>query len=153
MANRDLVRIRAPVPGDRAAVIALIAALRRLHGDPTPDRVAQATWGDVWADGSLLRLIVADLGEGPVGYALSHDAYEPGHAAHGVYMCDLFVDPAQRRRGIGRRLILAVAADARRRGRIFVWWVSQDWNDEARAFYRALGASDHAVHAHALIRP
>src|SRR5262249_13863674 len=87
----------------------------------------------------------------PVGYALFHDAYEPAYAARGVYLCDLFVTAHARRHGIGRALVAAVAQDAERRGRSYVWWVSRPWSAEAHALYRGMGAIEEPLNAHAIV--
>jgi ribosomal protein S18 acetylase RimI-like enzyme len=56
-----------------------------------------------------------------------------------------------RRQGIGRALVAAVARDAERRGRSFVWWVSRPWNTDAHTLYRAMGAIEEPVNAHAIV--
>jgi ribosomal protein S18 acetylase RimI-like enzyme len=53
-----------------------------------------------------------------------------------VYLADLYVAPQARRCGLGRRLVAAVAADARARDREFVWWVAQARNGDAQRLYR-----------------
>jgi GNAT superfamily N-acetyltransferase len=85
-----------------------------------------------------------------VGYALFHDSYEPIYAARGVYLCDLFVEEAARRQGVGRALIAAVSRDAHRRGRTFAWWVSRTGNARAHAFYDGLRAYNESVTAFAV---
>ena len=58
----------------------------------------------------------------------------------GLYVEDIFVRPAFRGLGIGKRYFKELARLARERncGRI-EWWVL-DWNEPAIAFYRKLGA-------------
>ena len=46
-------------------------------------------------------------------------------------------------------LMAAVAADARRRGLEFVWWVSRTWNTESHAFFRTLATVEEPVIAFA----
>ena len=51
------------------------------------------------------------------------------------YLQDLYVDPAARGTGAGRALIEAVYAAADAKGAPAVWWLTQDFNAEARQLY------------------
>lgn len=51
------------------------------------------------------------------------------------YLQDLFVDPAARGTGLGRRLIQAVYDAADRHGAASVYWLTQDFNATARQLY------------------
>ena len=62
----------------------------------------------------------------------------------GLYLEDLFVRPAHRGRGIGRRLMQHLAALAVERGCGRFEWTVLDWNAPAIGFYRALGAMPQA---------
>jgi ribosomal protein S18 acetylase RimI-like enzyme len=48
--------------------------------------------------------------------------------------------PQFRKRGLGRKLIEAVAKIAAERGCARFEWLALDWNERALAFYRGLGA-------------
>jgi L-amino acid N-acyltransferase YncA len=79
-----------------------------------------------------------------------HASYDAPHAARGLYLQDLYVDAAERRHGVGRALMAAVAREARAAGCAFFWWTAKQWNTEALRFYRDLGAISETVVAHAL---
>jgi ribosomal protein S18 acetylase RimI-like enzyme len=68
----------------------------------------------------------------------------------GLYLEDLYVRPAYRRRGFGRAVLLQLAriAAARKCGR-FEWSVL-DWNEPAIFFYESLGAT--VMHEWKLVR-
>jgi GNAT superfamily N-acetyltransferase len=51
------------------------------------------------------------------------------------YLQDLFVDPTARRYGIGAKLIEAVAAIARERGCLRLYWTTKEDNETARSLY------------------
>lgn len=51
------------------------------------------------------------------------------------YLQDLYVDPAARGTGLGRKLIEAVYARADAAGSPAVYWLTQDFNAEARKLY------------------
>lgn len=55
------------------------------------------------------------------------------------YLQDLFVDPAVRGTGAGRALIEAVYAMADANGTPNVYWLTQDFNTEARTLYDRVG--------------
>lgn len=54
------------------------------------------------------------------------------------YLQDLFVDGAIRRRGVARELIEAVAATARERGCLRLYWTTKEDNAIARALYHRI---------------
>ena len=55
------------------------------------------------------------------------------------YLQDLYVDPAVRGTGLGRRLIGAVYADADASGAPSVYWLTQDFNAAGRRLYDRVG--------------
>lgn len=86
-----------------------------------------------------------------IGYALSHDAFSTDFGARGLFLIDLYVEPAWRRAGAGLALLKAVARRARERGGNHVWWASANSNFQARRFYDAIGAEDERMHVHTLV--
>ena len=55
------------------------------------------------------------------------------------YLQDLYVDPEVRGTGAGRALIEAVYAQADARGTPSVYWMTQDFNTQARKLYDRIG--------------
>lgn len=55
------------------------------------------------------------------------------------YLQDLYVDPAARGTGLGRRLIEAVYAAADANGTPSVYWLTQEFNTTARQLYDRIG--------------
>ena len=86
------------------------------------------------------EVLIAELAGSPVGFALYFTSYSTFLAKPGLYLEDLFVDPAARGHGVGAALMSALAriAVARNYGR-FEWSVL-DWNRSALDFYARLGA-------------
>ncbi|MQA94533.1 MAG: GNAT family N-acetyltransferase [Streptosporangiales bacterium] len=60
--------------------------------------------------------------------------------AHGIYLEDLYVTPAYRKHGYGRRLLTALARTCVERGYARLEWSVLDWNEPAIGFYKSLGA-------------
>ena len=61
-------------------------------------------------------------------------------ARPGIYLEDLFVDPGQRGKGIGKALLARLAKIAVERGYGRLEWAVLDWNTPSIEFYRSLGA-------------
>ena len=59
---------------------------------------------------------------------------------HGLYLEDLYVQPAHRGSGIGRALLARLAAVCAERGLARLEWAVLDWNAPSIGFYRSLGA-------------
>lgn len=77
----------------------------------------------------------------PVGFVLFFHNYSTFLGKPGLYIEDLYVDEAYRRRGYGRALLLYVARLAKERGCGRLEWSVLDWNQPAIDFYKKLGAS------------
>lgn len=75
-----------------------------------------------------------------VGFALFFHNFSTFLGRAGIYLEDLYVEPAHRGQGIGTALLkeLARIAVARGCGRL-EWWCL-DWNTPSIEFYRSLGA-------------
>nr|WP_203187677.1 GNAT family N-acetyltransferase [Streptomyces pratensis] len=96
------------------------------------------------AEGHLM--LVAYAGDSPAGFV---SGIEMTHPDKGTEMClyELSVDERYRRRGIGRALTDALAAEARRRGCYGMWVGVERDNGAALATYRSAGAADDGAFA------
>jgi GNAT superfamily N-acetyltransferase len=84
---------------------------------------------------------VAEDGRGTVvGCALWFLNFSTWRGVHGIYLEDLYVQPAHRGAGLGRALLAALAAVCVERGYGRLEWSVLDWNTPSIDFYRALGA-------------
>jgi GNAT superfamily N-acetyltransferase len=90
---------------------------------------------------AVVEAVVADWDGQPAGFALFFVNYSTFLTQPGIYLEDLFVRPAYRRKGIGAALLsyLAKLAQTRNYGRID--WSVLDWNTPAIAFYERMGAT------------
>lgn len=84
-------------------------------------------------------LLAEDHGE-VVGFALFFHNYSTFVGKPGLYLEDLFVEPAFRGRGHGKALLAAVARIAVERDCGRMEWSVLNWNEPAINFYRSLGA-------------
>ena len=87
------------------------------------------------------EVLMACQGAEPAGFALFFHNYSTFLGRRGLWLEDLFVRPAYRRRGCARALLAALAEIARQRGCGRFEWAVLDWNTPAIDFYRSLGAT------------
>jgi GNAT superfamily N-acetyltransferase len=85
--------------------------------------------------------LVAERGARAVGFALFFTTFSTFLCKPGLYLEDLFVEPAHRGAGIGKGLLAALAALARDRGCGRLEWRVLDWNEPSIRFYESLGAT------------
>ncbi len=141
--------IRPATEDDGAAVLEMVKALATHTGEGFESFNEARFLEDAFGVDPQFSLFVASDVDGNLGgYTLFYDAYEPSHAARGVYIADLFVNPEARKTGLGRQLIAAVARDAKSRGRTFLWLVSP--NEDAHPFYHNIMDVSQGVVAFAL---
>ncbi|MBC8089607.1 MAG: GNAT family N-acetyltransferase [Phycisphaerae bacterium] len=76
----------------------------------------------------------------PAGFALFFQNYSTFLARPGIYLEDLFVDPAHRGHGVGQALLAHLAQLALERDCGRLEWSVLDWNTDAIRFYERLGA-------------
>jgi GNAT superfamily N-acetyltransferase len=86
------------------------------------------------------EVLIARADDEPAGFALFFHNFSTFLGRRGLYLEDLFVKPAFRRRGIGRRLLAELARIAVERNCGRFEWAVLDWNEPAIAFYKSLGA-------------
>ncbi len=84
--------------------------------------------------------IIADVDGEAAGFALYFHTFSTFVGRPGLYLEDLYVRPAHRRRGIGEALLRRVAAIAHERNCGRLEWAALDWNAPAVSFYKGLGA-------------
>ncbi|GAA0599781.1 hypothetical protein GCM10009416_42290 [Craurococcus roseus] len=121
----------------------LFNAINSMDGPPPPVRMtAEIARRDLLGPSPRATLFVAELGGAVVGFATGNTLYDSARAADCVFLNDLYVAPEARRRGAGRALVAALAAEARRRGAVCLWWGVDLPDVEASRFYDSLGAGD-----------
>jgi GNAT superfamily N-acetyltransferase len=128
-------------PADVPSLLDMIRELARFERlehevEATVECLTDSLFGSRPVGGSLL----ARSGNELAGYALYFFSFSSFIGRPGIWLEDLYVRPQFRHRGLGRALIEAVAqvGAARNCGRFE--WTALDWNHNALAFYRKLGA-------------
>lgn len=129
--------------GDRAAWRGLYKAYADFYGVPMPDERLDMVWGWIFDPAHEVECFVARDGSGDnagaiVGLTHYRPFARPLAGATGLFLDDLFVDPAARGGQIGARLIEAVEQEAQKRGATVVRWITADDNHRARVLYDRL---------------
>jgi GNAT superfamily N-acetyltransferase len=134
--------VRAATRADVPVIVELIrelAVYEKLEhlATATPARLAQELFGDH----PTCECLIGEQDGEPVGFALYFHNFSTFLCRKGLYLEDLFVRPAARGTGMGKKLLqrLAQIAVERECGR-FEWSVL-DWNVDAQAFYARMGAT------------
>ena len=84
--------------------------------------------------------VIARAGDEPVGFAIYFQTFSTFLGQPGMYLEDLYVTPAWRGHGLGRRLLAYVARVAVERGYGRMEWSVLNWNELALGVYRKIGA-------------
>lgn len=135
------VRIVPATERDTPAILSLIQGLadyERLADqvEATEDGIREALFGD-WPSAEV---VLAHVGSDVAGFALYFHNFSTFVGRRGLYLEDLFVEPAYRSRGVGRRLLAHLARVAVERKCRRMEWSVLDWNEPAIRFYRSIGA-------------
>ena len=128
-------------PDDVPAVVGLVRELAEYEKAGhevrlTEDQLHDRLFG---ADPALFGH-VAEVEGRVVGMALWFLNFSTWRGTHGVYLEDLFVQPAHRGSGLGRELLRTLAELCVQRGYSRLEWSVLDWNTPSIDFYRAAGA-------------
>jgi GNAT superfamily N-acetyltransferase len=139
------IRIRPGTARDVRAITRLIRELAKYERLAAECHVTpKALLRDGFGRRGYFETLVATRGtrgnERPAGFALYFFTYSTFAARPTLYLEDLFVPERERRVGIGRMLLVALARIAVRRGCGRMEWAVLDWNEPAIEFYRRLGA-------------
>lgn len=84
--------------------------------------------------------LIARLGDEAIGFALYFHNFSTFLGRRGLYLEDLFIEPAHRGKGHGKALLRHLAGVAMARGCGRMEWSVLDWNRSAIGFYESVGA-------------
>jgi GNAT superfamily N-acetyltransferase len=134
--------LRRAEPADIDAIVALIGELAEFEQlahlvEVSAEKLAPHLFGARPA----AECVVGEIAGEVVAFALFFTNFSTFLARPGLYLEDLYVRPAHRGGGLGKALIEHLGQLAAERGCGRFEWSVLDWNANAIAFYKKLGAS------------
>ncbi|HXW81546.1 MAG TPA: GNAT family N-acetyltransferase [Acidimicrobiales bacterium] len=134
-------RVRPIEPADVAAVVGLVHELAKYERAARECALTEAQLeAGLFTARPALFGHVATIGEQVVGCALWFLNFSTWRGTHGIYLEDLYVQPAHRGKGLGKALLRELARECKERGYERLEWAVLDWNEPAINFYSSLGA-------------
>jgi GNAT superfamily N-acetyltransferase len=136
-----MLKLRTATPADVPHVLGFIRELAVYEREPDAVLTTEA---DLLRDGFTeprrFHCLIAEWDATPVGFALYFYNYSTWEGRPGIYLEDLYVQPAKRGKGIGRALLVKLASIAVEEGCARFEWSVLDWNQPAIDFYQSMGA-------------
>jgi GNAT superfamily N-acetyltransferase len=136
-----MLTLRPATPSDVPAILGFIRELALYEREPDAVLTTEA---DLLRDGFTeprrFHCLMAEWDGTPVGFALYFYNYSTWEGRPGIYLEDLYVQPAQRGKGIGKSILTRLAAIAVEEDCARFEWSVLDWNQPSIDFYHAMGA-------------
>lgn len=135
------IHVAPATPHDVPAILSMIRELAEY--EKLLDRMKateESLRRDLFGPRPYAEVLMGRLEGRIVGYALFFHSYSTFLARPGIYLEDVYVQPAARGRGVGKALLSAVARIARERNCGRLEWSVLDWNKPSIDFYLSLGA-------------
>ena len=134
--------IRPAEPSDCAEILRLIGELAVYEKlEHMAVGTEEALREQLFGPRPAAETLIAERGGRAVGFALYFTTFSTFLCKPGLYLEDLFVEPAHRGAGIGKALLRRLAALARERDCGRLEWRVLDWNEPSIRFYESLGAT------------
>jgi GNAT superfamily N-acetyltransferase len=128
-------------PDDVPAVVGLVRELAEYEKAAHEVRLTEQQLHDrLFGEAPALFGHIAEVGGQVVGMALWFLNFSTWRGTHGIYLEDLYVQPAHRGSGLGRELLRTLAGVCVERGYSRLEWAVLDWNTPSIEFYKAAGA-------------
>lgn len=129
------ISIRPIAPVDEPRWRELFRAYRDFYKLTPDEAVVTRAWGWFQDPEHECNALVAVRGDELVGFAHHRPFSSPYMASTGLFLDDLFTDPAARGAGVGRALIAELTAMAAAHGHAVVQWVTAADNHQAQTLY------------------
>lgn len=129
------VKIRPIEARDEARWRELWAGYCAFYETEMPPAVTSRTWARILDPAAPVHAIVAESEARVIGicnYVLHESTWTIPPVC---YLQDLFVDPAERAAGVGKRLIDWLVAEMQAQGWARIYWATRENNYRARALY------------------
>jgi GNAT superfamily N-acetyltransferase len=136
-----MATLRPTTPADIPTLHRLMRDFARYEKLEHRFQITEATLHDVlFGANPALQSILADVAGVTVGFALWYLTFGTFSGRWGLFVEDIYIEPAHRGQGIGLALFRHMARIAIERGCLDMQWNVLDWNTPAIDFYRSIGA-------------
>ncbi len=153
-AARRPARLRRAVAEDAAAIRRMLDALIAHAGNlPVTPAPAEELARHMSGPRPDIEGVIAERGRAAVGMVLFFPWLSTWRGRLNLYIQDLYVDPVERRGGLGRRLLAAAAREGKARGCKGLLLAVEVGNAEAMQFYARLGFQRIEEERHWLLPP
>jgi len=133
--------IRPATPADIAVILRFVRELAAFEREPVAVEATEATLHEaLFGAQPAAEAVIAEDDTGPLGFAVFFHNFSTWAGRRGLYLEDLYVTPDARGKGVGGALLRHLAALAVARGCARFEWSVLDWNADAIAVYRRIGA-------------
>ena len=133
--------IRPGRAGDEDAILALLLELAQYEKLADKFRLTrEIVTRDFFGPNPACWCALACLGEEAVGVITWFPTYASFSAVRTIHLEDLYLQPARRGKGHGRKMLAWLAKHARASGAAGISWFVLDWNKPSIAFYDSLRA-------------
>jgi GNAT superfamily N-acetyltransferase len=134
--------LRAAEPRDVPAIVGLIRELAEFEKlSHVCDVSAESLAPHLFGDKPAAECVVGEVQGEVVAFALFFTNFSTFLAKPGLYLEDLYIQPAHRGTGLGKALLEHLAGLAVERGCGRFEWCVLDWNERAIGFYEGMGAT------------
>lgn len=136
-----MTTIRTARPDDVATILRFVRELATFEREPDAVVATEAMLGEaLFGTAPAAEAVIAEVAGVAVGFAVFFHNFSTWEGVRGLYLEDLYVTPDARGRGAGKALLRHLAGIAVARGCARFEWSVLDWNADAIAFYRHVGA-------------
>ncbi|MBO9696437.1 MAG: GNAT family N-acetyltransferase [Sphingopyxis sp.] len=133
--------IRPAAPADLPLIAQFIRDLADYEKLAHEVRFDEAVLGDrLFGARPYAEVVIGEIDGEPQGFALFFHNFSTFEGRPGIYLEDLFVRPEARGSGLGKALLVHLAALCSERDCARLEWSVLDWNAPAIGFYQSLGA-------------
>lgn len=133
------MQIRRARAADIAALLPLVHALASHHGDEAKASPA-SLFADAFGPGAVVQILLAEVDREIAAYAAMIPLIQLQHGRRGFDLHHLFVADGHRGKGLGKALITAAKAHARKSGAVYLTVGTTTDNKAAQDYYLSQGA-------------
>ena len=133
--------IRPATRADVPTILRFVQELAAFEREPDAVEATESMLADaLFGPRPAAEAVIAEEAGEALGFALFFHNFSTWKGRRGLYLEDLYVTPSARGKGVGGALLRHLAAIAVERGCARFEWAVLDWNADAIAVYRRIGA-------------